>query len=153
MKANANGVIKAEFLNNSNHQLRLPPAAAFCRAAPGAIHAELLDRPNKQDRVGDGIGCFACGVKASPVLEQAKRWTVLEAGQSVDVLIHLNMMLPIQEEGVYRFRLAYTRPIFTPDEWRDLQEAHIEVPATDAESEPVSVELHSGRITLVLGTP
>jgi hypothetical protein len=153
MKPHANGVITAEFLNDSDHDIRLPTAVAFCRAAPGMIHAELLDRPDKNGRVGYGMGCSTCSGKTSPVLEQAKRWTVLKPGQSTDVAIHLNMMLPLQEEGVYRFRLSYTRPAFTPDEWQELKEAHIGVPKTDAESEPVSIELFSNQITLVVGTP
>lgn len=153
MKAHANGVITAEFLNDSNHDIQLPTVTTFCRAAPGMLHAELVDQPHKKDRVGYGMGCFICSGKASPVLEQAKRWTILKPGQSTDVVVHLNMMLPFQEEGVYQFRLSYTRPAFTPDEWRELKEAHIDVPVTDAESEPVSIELFSNHLTLLQGAP
>jgi hypothetical protein len=76
-----------------------------------------------------------------------------QAGQSTQVMIHLNMMLPLQEQGVYQFRLVYIRPAFTAHEWQEIKEARIELPVADAESEPINVELLSGRITLLPAVP
>jgi len=152
-KIRRDGSIKVEFSNDSNHELRLPFVIYCCGTFPGTLHAELLERPDKKGHSNYGMGCTLCGSKAPSVLEQAKQWTVLRPGQSTNIMAQLNGMLPVDEEGVYQFRLAYTRPGFTPDEWQQLKDAGIEVPMTDSESRPIIIELLAGRNYIASSTP
>lgn len=148
MKADTSDTVELRILNISGHDLRIPPTSGFCRAMPGAVHAELLERPDPQNSVRYDVGCTACGGRPVPILEQAKRWWRLKPGQFIDVPIHLSTMLPLHEEGLYRFRLIFDAPSFTPAERSKLTAAGIVVASTGAESDVAGIQFRQGRISL-----
>jgi hypothetical protein len=133
-------------LNNSDHTVSFPKPALFCHELAGSMTVSSEFRPSdlnsQQNKMA--MGCAACNVETSvpDILEQAKGWIVLVAGQSVDVEDRLSKAMIIGDAGTYEVRVSYSAPIFKIRDRKRLREAGIVLPSERKyDSDPVTFEV------------
>jgi len=128
-----NGVPQAftfVFTNTTDHDLHVPmPAIACDDSYFGAVQLELRFVSLKPGYLGDGNGCSLGYGGMQDILDRAKTWKVLHAGESLSLHAKKKKLLYTTKlAGTYEFWAEYTPAELSPTDKQKLKEAGIEYP-------------------------
>jgi hypothetical protein len=126
-------------VNTSSHDVRVPTPAIECEDSCNGAISLRLDFTAFGDGVEfGGFGCASDTMATPPILDRAKTWTPLHAGQELSwsatwERLHYNSRVP----GIYEFWAEYSPPAIDPPDREKLRAAGIDFP---------QVKLASGHI-------
>jgi hypothetical protein len=126
-------------VNTSSHDVRVPMPAIECEDSfNGALWLRLDFTAFGDAEIEYSRGCASDTMANPPILERAKTWTLLHAGQSISwsatsKLLDYNSKQP----GIYEFWAEYSPPAIDPPDREKLRTAGIDFP---------QVKLASGHI-------
>jgi hypothetical protein len=117
-------------VNRSAHNVRLPVPAIECEDSfDGSLWLRVDFTAFGDAEIDGDRGCASDTMASPPILERAKAWTLLHAGQSASwsatgKRLHYDGRQP----GIYEFRAEYSPPAIDPADREKLRKAGIDFP-------------------------
>ncbi len=126
-------------VNTSGHDVRVPTPAIECEDSfNGALWLRLDFTAFGDAEIREGRGCASDTMATPPILERAKTWTLLHAGQTVSwSATRERLQYDSKQPGIYEFWAEYSPPAIDPADREKLRAAGIDFP---------QVKLASGHI-------
>jgi len=118
-------------VNTSSHDVRVPTPAIECEDSfNGAISLQLNFEPFRDGDELDGPGGCAHDTFATPsILDRAKTWTLLHAGQKLSwSATRERLQYDNRQAGIYEFWAEYSPPAIDPADREKLRAAGIDFP-------------------------
>jgi hypothetical protein len=118
-------------LNTSGHDVRVPTPAIECEDSfNGAISIQLNFEPFRDGDELDGPGgCAHDNFATPPILDRAKAWTLLHAGQKLSwSATRERLQYDTRQAGIYEFWAEYSPPSIEPADREKLRTAGIDFP-------------------------
>jgi hypothetical protein len=117
-------------LNTSGHDVRVPAPAIECEDSfDGAIWLRLDFTAFGDAEIHGDRGCASDTMAAPPILERAKTWTLLHAGQTVGwSATKERLQYDSRQPGIYDFWAEYSPPAIDPADREKLRAAGIDFP-------------------------
>lgn len=163
----AHDEITVRFRNQSKRNLNFPRPWATCTGIPGSITLEAdAAPPTLRADPANLCGMEGRNVSNMPIVKQAKTWSLLHAGESLDVRIHIlgqrvhlfgtalnnfqretQLIGTIQNPGVYQLRVIYKAYFVTTDERKTLLDAGYFLPSSDYESDAVTFHVEPAEVS------
>jgi hypothetical protein len=127
-------------LNRSGHDVRVPAPVIECEDSfDGTIWLRLSFIPFHNEVEGPGCGgCARDTMATPPILDRARTWTLLHAGQTLSWSVASEQLhYESKQPGIYEFWTEYSPPAIDAADREKLRIAGIDFP---------QVELTSGHI-------
>ena len=126
-------------VNTSSHDVRVPMPAIECEDSfNGALWLRLDFTAFGDAEIEYSRGCASDTMANPPILERAKTWTLLHAGQSISwSATSKRLDYNSKQPGIYEFWAEYLPPAIDPPDREKLRTAGIDFP---------QVKLASGHI-------
>jgi hypothetical protein len=117
-------------MNTSSHDVRVPTPAIECEDSfDGALWLRLDFTAFGDAEIREGGGCAADTMGKPPILERAKTWTLLHAGQAVSwSATRERLQYDNKQAGIYEFWAEYSPPAIEAGDREKLRTAGIDYP-------------------------
>ena len=117
-------------VNTSGHDVRVPTPAIECEDSfDGTLWLRLDFTAFGDAEIDGGHGCASDTMAAAPILEHAKTWTLLHAGQKLSWgATRERLDYDSKQPGIYEFWAEYSPPSVDPADREKLRAAGIDFP-------------------------
>jgi hypothetical protein len=117
-------------VNTSGHDVRVPSPAIECEDSfNGAISLQLNFEPFRDGDEIERGGCAHDTMATPPILDRAKTWTLVHAGQKLSwSATRERLQYDSNEPGIYEFWAEYSPPAIDPPDGEKLRKSGIDFP-------------------------